>query len=122
MTEVDVLEEDQTMINRYSRLNLRARDVRSEIEQLNSKIHTCRDAADEIDMCMETDGLMLSVGEAFFPVDDTLASEQVAKAQQLAQEMVDSLVAEDESIKNEMATLKRTLYAKFGDSINLEDK
>lgn len=122
MADVDVLEEDQVKINRFSRLNLRVKDVELEIEQLKAKIQTCRDAAEELEMCMDSDGLMLAVGEAFFPVDDTLASEQVEKARSLAQAMLDDLVNEEESIRKEMAILKSGLYSKFGTSINLEDK
>lgn len=122
MADVDVLEEDQVKINRFSRLNLRVKDVEIEIEQLRAKIQTCRDAAEELEMCMDSDGLMLAVGEAFFPVDDTLASEQVDKARSLAQTMLDDLVNEEETIRKEMSTLKSGLYSKFGSSINLEDK
>jgi prefoldin subunit 4 len=122
MADVDVLEEDQIKINRFSRLNLRVKDLEVEMEQLQSKLQTCRDAAEELEMCMDSDGLMLSVGEAFFPVDDSLASEQLEKARSLAQALLDKYVAEDEEIRSEMKALKSVLYAKFGQSINLEDK
>jgi chaperonin cofactor prefoldin len=122
MADFEVLEDDQVKINRFSRLNLRVKDLEMEIEQLRAKLQTCRDAAEELEMCMDSDGIMLGVGEAFFPVDDTLASEQLEKARGLAQDILDKRVAEEETIRSEMASLKSTLYAKFGLSINLEDK
>ena len=122
MTEVDVLADDQIKINRFSRLTHRIRDVDAEIEQLKSRIQTCKDAAEELEMCMDSDGIMLAVGESFFPVEESVASEQLEKARGLAQEMLDKLITESESVHSELAILKKALYTKFGDSINLEDK
>jgi len=122
MADVDVLEEDQVKINRFSRLNLRVKDLELEIEQLKTRLQTCRDASEEVEMCLDSDGIMLAVGEAFFPVDDTHASEQLAQAQTLAQAMLDKYITEDTAARSEMASLKSVLYTKFGQSINLEDK
>ena len=122
MAEVDVLAEDQLKINRFSRLTQRIRDVDSEIVQLKSRIQTCKDAAEEVEMVMESEGIMLAVGESFFPVEEEVAVEQLGKARDFAQAMLEKLLTEEETVREELSVLKQSLYNKFGNSINLEEK
>ena len=44
------------------------------------------------------------------------------RAKQLTEEALAKYIAEAESSRVEMDELKKVLYAKFGSSINLEDK
>lgn len=64
----------------------------------------------------------LTIGESFFHVSEEEAMESLAKAKTLTQEALDKYIEELESARTEMDELKKTLYLKFGSSINLEDK
>lgn len=64
----------------------------------------------------------LSVGESFFQVSEEEAMQQLDKAKELTESMLITYIEEFESLRNEMDELKKALYAKFGASINLEDK
>ncbi len=64
----------------------------------------------------------LMVGESFFQVNEDEAVEHLDKARELSEQFLTKYVDEAETIKSEMDQLKKTLYSKFGASINLEDK
>ena len=63
-----------------------------------------------------------TVGEAFFQVSEEEAMESLEKAKSLTQEALKKGIEEHEKVRSEMDVLKKTLYAKFGSNINLEDK
>ena len=63
-----------------------------------------------------------TVGEAFFQVSEEEAMESLEKAKDLTQEALNKCIDEHEKVRAEMDELKKTLYAKFGSNINLEDK
>lgn len=64
----------------------------------------------------------LSVGESFFQVSEEEAMQQLDKAKELTESMLITYIGEFEGLRSEMDELKKALYAKFGASINLEDK
>ena len=63
----------------------------------------------------------LTIGESFFVVSEEEAMEQIEKANEIAKSLLASRESESESLRTELADLKKVLYAKFGSSINLED-
>ena len=121
MSTVEVLAEDQVRMNRYSRLNTRSKELDEEISQLKAKIRTCEDAQEELSLVLEENGIMLALGEAFFPIGEEEAENKISQAQTLADQLKVRRETEAQSISEEMDTLKKALYAKFGKSINLED-
>ena len=62
------------------------------------------------------------IGESFFQVSEDEASEHLEKAMKISEEFLKKYVDEAESVRGEMDDLKKTLYSKFGSSINLEDQ
>ena len=123
MTEgvVEVSAEDQVRMNRYSRLNTRSKELEEEVGQLKAKIRTCEDAQEELSLVLEEDAIMLALGEAFFPVSEDEAEAKISQARSLAEELKNTRETEAQEIFAEMDALKKSLYAKFGKSINLED-
>ena len=87
-----------------------------------TRLQTCNDAIEEAEICLDADGMLLTVGESFFQVSEEEAMENLEKAKDLTEESLSKLVEESEQTRSEMDELKRVLYAKFGSSINLEDK
>jgi prefoldin subunit 4 len=121
MSTVEVLAEDQVRMNRYSRLNTRAKELEEELAQLKAKIRTCDDAQEELALVLEEDAIMLALGEAFFPVSEEEAEAKITQAKFLTENLKNTRDNEAKDIFAEMADLKKTLYAKFGKSVNLED-
>ena len=64
----------------------------------------------------------MAVGESFFQVSEDEAVEHIEKSTQYTEDLLAKYIDESESARTEMDELKKALYAKFGSSINLEDK
>ena len=64
----------------------------------------------------------LTVGESFFVVSEDEAMEHLEKASDATNELLSKYIEEAELTRTEMDELKKILYAKFGTSINLEDR
>merc|ERR1719262_1659219 len=107
--DIQVEKDDQARINQFSRLNLRYEDLDEEITKLKKQVQTYKDANEEIEGCMELDGgILMKVGEAFTPFEEDSALDNLNK-----------LTDEIEQVKTDMDALKKVLYSKFGNSINL---
>merc|ERR1711920_685777 len=100
--DIEVAKEDQQRINVFSRLNLRYDDLDEEIKSLKKSVQQYKDATEEIEGCMESDGIMLKVGEAYTLVEEDTAGRLSAKTDEI------------EEVKTEMDKLKKLLYSKFG--------
>ncbi|EQC39336.1 hypothetical protein SDRG_03541 [Saprolegnia diclina VS20] len=119
--EVDVRKEDQDRINEFGRNNSRLADVRDEVKALKDKLETLDDANTEI-MMGEGDNVQLFIGESFVQVSEEYAQEYLEAQTEKTQAKVEKLQAEEASLEARQAALKKVLYARFGTSINLEDK
>eukprot|EP01083_Nonionella_stella_P012016 34113_1 len=119
--KVSVLWEDQRKINEFGRLNQRLLEVVDEIKKKELETQSLDDARDEIQMCIEDDGIMRRVGECFVSVEEDDAEEFVDASQANAKEVQTKLSGERSDLEGRMEKLKIELYAKFGDSINLEN-
>mmetsp|Transcript_9178 Transcript_9178/g.27151 ORF Transcript_9178/g.27151 Transcript_9178/m.27151 type:complete len:126 (+) Transcript_9178:55-432(+) len=118
--DIEVERQDQVRINQFSRHNLRYDDLDEEIKGLKKNIQTYKDAREEIEACMETDGVAMRVGEAFLPADEDTALDKLNQLTDQAEARLSECVTEIEEVKTKMDALKKLLYAKFGTSINLE--
>mmetsp|Transcript_1114 Transcript_1114/g.2306 ORF Transcript_1114/g.2306 Transcript_1114/m.2306 type:complete len:127 (+) Transcript_1114:50-430(+) len=118
--DIEVEKDDQKRINAFSRLNLRYDELDEEIGVLKKNIQTYKDATEEIEGCMESDGVVLKLGEAFTPVDEDVALEKLGKLMEEAEARLVEATNEVEEVKTRMDELKKVLYSKFGTSINLE--
>jgi prefoldin subunit 4 len=68
------------------------------------------------------DKVLLSLGEAFFEVDEDAATLFCEEDIDKNQKILDALQQEEEDIVEQQAALKKILYGRFGKSINLEEK
>ena len=69
----------------------------------------------------EEGALKLFLGEAFIAVSDDQATQYVEKMQEEKQEELEKKQDSVEILEGKMKKLKSYLYAKFGNSINLEE-
>ena len=102
---------------------MRFHDLEEQIKKLKEELENLTDANDIIDEAFGEDGaLKLFLGEAFVSVDEDAAKNYVEKVNEEKQEELAKLKNEYEDVEEHMRDLKSYLYAKFGNSINLEEK
>ncbi len=119
--DTEISREDQQKINRFSRLNMRAHDLRDFIKKLRDELDALQDAQQLIEESFG-EGLKLFIGEALIDVDEETATEYHEKLVEEKGDDLDKKKDELEEIEGEMKDLKSYLYARFGNSINLEEE
>lgn len=127
-----VAREDQERINQFSRLwdalknshlgarNMKFDELDEEISSMKVEVQAFKDAAEEIEGCMEENGIMMKVGEAYTLVEEDAVMEKLGKQIADSEAALSRKSDEIESVKTELDALKKLLYSKFGTSINLE--
>lgn len=118
--DVEVRLADQEKINEFGRLNNRLLELRADIKQIKQDSEKLEDASTEL-MMAEGGRIMLLIGEAFVEVSEDYANEYCEKKQGMIAKRVDEFSAEESDIVKRCEALKKELYARFGDSINLEN-
>lgn len=100
---------------------MRAHDLRGTIKKLTDELDALQDAQQLIEESFG-EGLKLFIGEALVDVDEETATEYQEKLIEEKSEQLDKAKEELEDIEGEMKNLKSFLYARFGNSINLEEE
>mmetsp|Transcript_7373 Transcript_7373/g.31312 ORF Transcript_7373/g.31312 Transcript_7373/m.31312 type:complete len:129 (-) Transcript_7373:67-453(-) len=120
--EAEVTWEDQEMINRFSLLNTRKFELISDLEELKKEDSLLEDGIGELYLAEEEGAARLLVGETLFHLDKDAAVSKLEADQERLQEEVAALEKELDETRSTMAQLKVKLYAKFKNSINLDDE
>merc|ERR1712157_415868 len=118
--EVEVRRIDQENINTFGRLNARLYEVRAERDSLKTRLERIDDASTEL-MMGNGDKVLIHLGDAFFESTEDEATDYCENEVEKYQNLVDDLEKEIDDILEKQASLKKTLYARFGTNINLED-
>merc|ERR1711976_961309 len=100
----------------FSRLNLRYDDLDEEIKALKKSVQQYKDAVEEVEGCMEDNGLLMRIGEAWTPVEEDTVMEKLNKLTEEAESRLSEATEEIETVKGDLDALKKVLYAKFGTS------
>lgn len=119
--DVQVTFEDQKKINSFARKNVRVNELLSEIKELKKRRQNIEDSSDDLLLLEDEDELIgYKIGEVFInqTLDNTQAMLENDKKDVNMQ--IEGLENNVKEIKQVMNDLKVKLYAKFGDSINLE--
>lgn len=118
--ETEVTWEDQQNINKFGRLNNRFHELEDEIKAKKEMTENLEDASNELILADE-EIVRFQLGEVFshMPKDDVENRLELLKEETTKE--LEKLEEEKESVLSQMAVLKRILYGKFKDSINLEE-
>lgn len=116
----DVRFEDQEKINEFGKLNNRLLELRAEIVQHKADAEKLEDANAEL-MMASGDKVMLLIGQCFLEVDEDYATSYCEKKQATLDDLVATLSEEEALILGKQKALKKELYGRFKDSINLEN-
>lgn len=119
--EIDVSKDDQKSINTFSRHHALSKELNENLRNLSNQYTDLQDAETELELGEDDELTMLAIGDCFFIVDFTTAKEFVEEKVDELKEKVkkEEVVLADTNKK--LQKLKSSLYAKFGNSINLEE-
>jgi len=118
--EIEVREVDQAQINEFGKLNNRLLELRADVKQYKADAERIDDANTDMMMNSGEGKVMLLIGEAFVEVTEEYAGEYCEAKSEALSKKVEGMMAEDLQITQRQEVLKKELYARFGDSINLE--
>ncbi|XP_075475372.1 prefoldin subunit 4-like [Primulina tabacum] len=119
-SEVEVTWEDQQNINKFGRLNNRLHELDDEIRTAKEVNENLEDASNEL-ILTDEEIVRFQIGEVFAHVPKEEVEDRIEKMKEVTSNNLEKLEAEKELIIKQMAELKRILYGKFKDSINLEE-
>ncbi|XP_047945993.1 probable prefoldin subunit 4 isoform X1 [Salvia hispanica] len=119
-SETEVTWEDQQNINKFGRLNNRLHEVEDEIKIAKETNESLEDAGNEL-ILTDEDIVRFQIGEVFAHVPKEEVESRIEEMTEKTSKNLVKLEEEKESIVAQMAALKKILYGKFKDSINLEE-
>ncbi|KAK8918487.1 putative prefoldin subunit 4 [Platanthera zijinensis] len=119
-TEIEVTWEDQQNINKFGRLNNRFHELEDEIKIAKENNESLEDASNEL-ILSDEDAVRFQIGEVFTHMPREEVENRLEEMKENASKVLEKLIEEKESVLAQMAVLKKILYGKFKDSINLEE-
>ncbi|KAJ1499986.1 hypothetical protein HMI54_001362 [Coelomomyces lativittatus] len=118
--DVNVSWEDQEKINTFSKLNAKIYRLEAERNKFEKEKEDLEEVIQELELADEEEFIKYRRGDAFFNFS-------VSHTQELCQSALDQLLTDFETTKSQIQTISLTmdeikshLYARFGNSINLE--
>ncbi|CAB0017383.1 unnamed protein product, partial [Nesidiocoris tenuis] len=118
--QVNVLLDDQKKINRFARLHAKNDEISQEITDKKNDLQNLADAADELELLDDDDEVPFVIGESHIFEKVSAARENIAQIKSKVESAIQDLQSTIDDQNAEMSNLKAELYAKFGNSINLE--
>ncbi|CEG45417.1 prefoldin family protein [Plasmopara halstedii] len=118
--EADVRKDDQLRINEFGRNNAALHEIREQKKALKDKLDTLDDANTDL-MMGEGDNVRLFIGESFVEASEESAQVYLEKRMEVANNEFKKLQSKESKLEARQAVLKKMLYSRFGQSINLED-
>ncbi|KAI7835155.1 Prefoldin beta-like protein [Kickxella alabastrina] len=112
--------EDQNRINQFSKLSTRMDRLEDEYKAQKTEKEYLDDLAMEIELLDEDEAVPYKIGDAFVMLTLEAAQERVEKDKTAIDVQVEDLDSQISQVSSEMEELKKMLYAKFGQAINLE--
>ncbi|KAJ3434294.1 prefoldin subunit [Anaeramoeba flamelloides] len=116
--EVEVSREDQDCINTFGKLNIRFHELEAQIKNYNTELDNLESSMDEV---LILDDVLYKIADSFLAVDAELAEKLIEQKTEKLKKEKEEKKEEINKIEEEMNKLKKTLYKKFGNQINLEN-
>ncbi|KAI9334505.1 putative GIM3-Gim complex component [Zopfochytrium polystomum] len=118
--DIDVSWADQQNINNFSKMNAKMTDLEESYEEKKKEKEYLDDLEGELELADEDEPMRCRIGDAYvlLPLDECKARVERDK-DEIGKEL-EKLRGEMDQLQGRMNELKKTLYARFGKSINLE--
>ncbi|KAG0092141.1 hypothetical protein BGZ93_000505 [Podila epicladia] len=118
--DIQVSWQDQQNINTFSKYNARLQDLEETYEAKKTEKEYLDDLASELELADEDELVKYRIGEAFVSLSLEAAMERINKSQEELDRDIEILKAQMDEAIEKMDGLKKVLYARFGNAINLE--
>eukprot|EP00246_Nothoceros_aenigmaticus_P017285 TRINITY_DN8353_c0_g1_i2.p1 TRINITY_DN8353_c0_g1~~TRINITY_DN8353_c0_g1_i2.p1 ORF type:complete len:127 (-),score=38.95 TRINITY_DN8353_c0_g1_i2:356-736(-) len=118
--ESEVTWEDQQNINSFGRLNSKFHELEDEIKIKKDMEEDLEDAGNEL-ILSDDDVVRYQIGEVFSHLSKDEVETRLETLKEETTKELARLEEEKETVLEKMAGLKKILYGKFKDSINLEE-
>ncbi|AJT08330.1 Gim3p [Saccharomyces cerevisiae YJM1248] len=112
--------EDQQKINEFSKLIMRKDAIAQELSLQREEKEYLDDVSLEIELIDEDEPVQYKVGDLFIFMKQGKVTAQLEKDAERLDNKIETLEDKQRDIDSRLDALKATLYAKFGDNINLE--
>ncbi|CAI4709417.1 CPA_1a_G0045730.mRNA.1.CDS.1 [Saccharomyces cerevisiae] len=112
--------EDQQKINEFSKLIMRKDAIAQELSLQREEKEYLDDVSLEIELIEEDEPVQYKVGDLFIFMKQSKVTAQLEKDAERLDNKIETLEDKQRDIDSRLDALKATLYAKFGDNINLE--
>ncbi|AJP41183.1 AQG_2a_G0045920.mRNA.1.CDS.1 [Saccharomyces cerevisiae] len=112
--------EDQQKINEFSKLIMRKDAIAQELSLQREEKEYLDDVSLEIELIDEDEPVQYKVGDLFIFMKQSKVTAQLEKDAERLDNKIEALEDKQRDIDSRLDALKATLYAKFGDNINLE--
>lgn len=119
-TATEVSWEDQQRINKFSSLIIKKDDLQDTLKNYTVEKEYLDDLGLEIEMLDEEEKIQYKIGEAFFFLSADQATLKIEKQDEELASKISKTEETIDEIDEQLASLKKQLYAKFGSNINLE--
>lgn len=119
-TATEVSWEDQQRINKFSSLINKKDDLQDTLKNYTVEKEYLDDLGLEIEMLDEEEKIQYKIGEAFFFLSVDQATLKIEKQDEELASKISKTEETIDEIDEQLASLKKQLYAKFGSNINLE--
>ncbi|KJH50013.1 prefoldin subunit [Dictyocaulus viviparus] len=113
---------DQKLINKFARLHQNFMQVKDDIKELSNDLLNITEAADELSLLDAEDSEVVPfrIGQTFVHFTNDAIVAQLEELKRNTELTINELMIQNSNSQHEMEDLKRKLYSKFGDRINLE--
>ncbi|CAI4749510.1 ALI_HP2_G0044670.mRNA.1.CDS.1 [Saccharomyces cerevisiae] len=112
--------EDQQKINEFSKLIMSKDAIAQELSLQREEKEYLDDVSLEIELIDEDEPVQYKVGDLFIFMKQSKVTAQLEKDAERLDNKIETLEDKQRDIDSRLDALKATLYAKFGDNINLE--
>ncbi|CAI5448579.1 unnamed protein product [Caenorhabditis angaria] len=124
MSATVVNAEDQLLINKFARLYQEQTQLKIDIKTAENEVANINEAGDEILLLDDADAasIPLQIGLTFIHFDSDTLNDRLEKLKSEAEEVLGVKKARIDQVSSEMDNIRKVLYGKFGDRINLESE
>ncbi|CAG2166567.1 unnamed protein product [Oppiella nova] len=116
--DVEVTLGDQKLINRFARLNAKCEELEADLSAAERRLENSSEALDEL--ALEDESVWIRSGEVFARMTSDGAQQWIEGLRRELESATKGIRESLATMRAEMTTIKATLYAKFGNNINLE--
>lgn len=114
--------EDQALLNKFARSYQTQTQLKADLKEAKTLIENVNEASDEILLLDDEDSTSIPcrIGSCFVHFNGDSLTEHLESKKATAEKLVAEKTTELNTITEEMERIKKVLYGKFGDQINLD--